>query len=267
MEGTGNKVEKVVGTRTSTQARSHAQKVLPHPNSGEGISTSTTITKNSPSSNKTGDYLEFKKPSSVWSDDNNSEFAIFKVEKIRKPLPGRSRVNSENNVFSMPVDPASFGEDPARKSKAWNRKYSMNIDYNNPPIDLMNSPIKETIKEQNFEDDEEEKYINPAHRETPLLRHNTFEPKAPWVFKDDRIFLFQEENEEMNLEDPSDIHMEISNGPASKFYSLDPLVEEVPRSKDIRMEQEGDSLLNMEVDMEGNYSFFNQQPNTDGFLS
>lgn len=267
MEGTGNKVEKVVGTRTSTQARSHAQKVLPHPNSGEGISTSTTITKNSPSSHKTMDYLEFKKPSSVWSDDNNSEFAIFKVEKIRKPLPGRSRVNSENNVFSMPVDSSTFEQDPVRKGKAWSRKYSMNIDYNNPKIDLINSPIKETIKEQNFEDDEEEKFMETDPRETPLIRHNTFQHKAPWVFNEDRIFLFPEENEEMNLENPSDIHMEISNGPASKFYSLDPLMEEAPRKQDSRMDLDGDSLLNMEVEMEGNYNFFNQAPTPDGFLS
>ena len=43
-------VEDYVITRSSTQARSHAQKVLPHPSSGEGIlgshnSTSTTMTK------------------------------------------------------------------------------------------------------------------------------------------------------------------------------------------------------------------------------
>jgi len=51
------KVQGYVGTRTSTQARSHAQKVLPNPSSGEAIagshnSTSTTLTKNSPISNK-----------------------------------------------------------------------------------------------------------------------------------------------------------------------------------------------------------------------
>ena len=51
------KVQDYVGTRTSTQARSHAQKVLPHPSSTEGInqshnSTSTTLTKGSPQSQK-----------------------------------------------------------------------------------------------------------------------------------------------------------------------------------------------------------------------
>lgn len=116
MAETGNKVEKVVGTRTSTQARSHAQKVLPHPSSGEAASTSATNTKNSPSSNKTGYCLDFRKSSSVCSDDN-SEFAIFKVEKVRRPLPGRSRVNSENNVFSIPVDDPGFGQDPVLKAK------------------------------------------------------------------------------------------------------------------------------------------------------
>lgn len=51
------KVQDYVGTRTSTQARSHAQKVLPHPSCADGVtqshnSTSTTLTKGSPQSNK-----------------------------------------------------------------------------------------------------------------------------------------------------------------------------------------------------------------------
>lgn len=115
-------VEKHVGTRTSTQARSHAQKVMPLPTSGEGAaashnSTSTTLTKNSPVSNKNFLDSDFKKAPSVASDDNNSEFAIFKVEKVRKPLVGRGRVNSENNVFSKDVVSPPFTSEPIKKGR------------------------------------------------------------------------------------------------------------------------------------------------------
>ena len=84
------KVQDYVGTRTSTQARSHAQKVLPHPNWVDGAnashnSTSTTLTKSSPHSNKNEIVPEFNNAHSVAADDeNSSEFAIFKVEKVRK---------------------------------------------------------------------------------------------------------------------------------------------------------------------------------------
>lgn len=247
MAGIGNKVEKVVKTRTSTQARSHAQKVLAHPNSGEGISTSATNTKNSPISNKAGYFLDFKKSSSVCSDENSSEFAIFKVEKVRRPLPGRSRVNSENNVFSIPVDELGLDQESIAKTKTWNRKCSMNIDYSQPKIDLWSSPIKETIKEHKFEDDEEEKEAHQIREFNPqvepqFFRRNTLDPKATWALGEDRLFLFDDEKEEMNLDnDPSDIHMDISNGPTSKFYSLDPQEEELggPRN-DVRMEYESD---------------------------
>uniref|UniRef100_A0A7S3JMI8 Uncharacterized protein n=1 Tax=Euplotes harpa TaxID=151035 RepID=A0A7S3JMI8_9SPIT len=83
------KVQDYVGTRTSTQARSHAQKVLPNQGSAEGAngshnSTLTTLTKSSPLSNKNEYPAEFKQTPSIASDENNNDLAIFKVEKVRK---------------------------------------------------------------------------------------------------------------------------------------------------------------------------------------
>lgn len=243
--------------------------MLPLPNSGEGISTSTTITKNSPSSNKTGYEIDIRKPSSVWSEDNSSEFAIFKVEKVRRPLPGRSRVNSENNVFSVPVFNPTFEQESYQRLKNWNRKHSMNIEIEHPKIDLTNSPIKEPIKEQKFEDDEEEKFMANDPLEAHLVRHNTFEHKSHWELKQERIFIFEEDdNQEMNLDNPSDINMEIDNGPTSKYYSLDPQDEDLTSKKDdIRMDNEWEGFGSMDVDEEDNFNFFNQQPNHNGFLS
>jgi hypothetical protein len=54
----------------------------------------------------------------------------------------------------------------------------MNIDIGNPKIDLINSPIKEPITEQKFEDDEEEKFLCNDPLEAHLVRHNTSENKA-----------------------------------------------------------------------------------------
>jgi len=174
------KVQGHVLTRTSTQARSHAQKVLSNPNSGKGIiishnSTSTTMTKNSPSSNKNELILDFKKDPSVSSDENNSEFAIFKVERIQKPLIGRSRLKSENNVFTIPVDNSTLPNVNGKKN--CNRKFSMNIEFERTKIDLISSPIREPIKEHVLEYEEEEKEGNEHLMETPLVRHNTIDFK------------------------------------------------------------------------------------------
>lgn len=125
----------------------------------------------------------------------------------------------------------------------------MNVDYGQPKIDLASSPINEPIKEQNFEDDEEEKEAHPfgglpvnLAGDTTLFRRNTFEPEAPRALDEDRLFLFHEEKEEMNLDShPSDIRMDISNGPTSKFYSLEPQEEEMSgRREDVHMEYESD---------------------------
>mmetsp|Transcript_8709 Transcript_8709/g.9894 ORF Transcript_8709/g.9894 Transcript_8709/m.9894 type:complete len:96 (-) Transcript_8709:269-556(-) len=94
---------------------------MPLPASGEGAtgshnSTSTTLTKNSPVSNKNFFESEYKKAPSVSSEDN-SEFAIFKVEKVRKPLMGRGRVNSENNVFSKDVVSPPFTSGNVKKGR------------------------------------------------------------------------------------------------------------------------------------------------------
>lgn len=80
------KVQDHVGTRTSTQARSHAQKVLPHPSTLEGQiqsnnTSSTTMTKGSPQSVKDDPKKEVKAGASENSDDGSNEFQIFKVEK------------------------------------------------------------------------------------------------------------------------------------------------------------------------------------------
>lgn len=188
------KVQEYVGTRTSTQARSHAQKVLPHPSSGEGItgshnSTSTTLTKNSPISNKNFFDAEFKKAPSVSSDENNSEFAIFKVEKVRKPLIGRSRVNSENIVLKDIEENSPFTSNQEKKGRNCMRKCSMNVEFSAPKTDLMNSPIKEPIKEHIFEDDEEEiKEVSDIN----LVKHNTFNPKPIEELEDAPIFRFHE---------------------------------------------------------------------------
>ena len=116
------KVQYYVGTRSSTQARSHAQKVLPHPSSTEGIidahiSSSTTLTKSSPISNNNLRDPELKKDPSYSSDENNSEYAIFKVEKVKKQIVGRDRAHSENNVFSVPFNAPNFDHKDQRHVK------------------------------------------------------------------------------------------------------------------------------------------------------
>lgn len=185
------KVEGYVGTRTSTQARSHAQKVLPHPSAGEGInqshnSTSTTFTKGSPQSQKNFVGLEYKKNPSIASDGDSSEFAIFKVEKVRKPMIGRDRVNSENNVFRFQVDSNCFSNGDEKRAKYSNRKYSMNIEVEHPKNDLIGSPIKECIKEQIGEDEEEDgmdEFPNLA-----FTRHKTCGAKPVESFDHNPLF-------------------------------------------------------------------------------
>ena len=90
------------------------------------------------------------------SDVDSCEFAIFKVEKIRKPMIGRDRVNSENNVFNIPVDNYDFSNMHESKARNWTRKYSVNVEFNYPQNDLTASPIKECIKEHISEDEEED---------------------------------------------------------------------------------------------------------------
>ena len=170
-----------VGTRTSTQARSHAQKVLPHPstievNPGSHNSSSTTMTKASPPSVKTLPNQELKHDGSVESDDGSSEFQIFKVEKIRKNMIGRDRVNSENNVFRFNLATSDFASNEDKHIKNTIRKFSMNDGNGHHVSDLVGSPIKESIKEQFNEDEDEEvkDHIPDAPR---IERHNTFEAK------------------------------------------------------------------------------------------
>lgn len=186
------KVQGYVVTRTSTQARSHAQKVLPHPSCVDGvnasyISTSTTLTKNSPQSNNNFMSPDFKKSQSVASDENSSEFAIFKVEKVRKQMVGRDRVNSENNVFSFPVDCSSFAANGHEKgTKNYNRKYSMNVEFYDPKNDLIGSPIKECIKEHISEDDEDD--VRDDYLEAPFTKPKACIPKPSDPFAGKPLF-------------------------------------------------------------------------------
>uniref|UniRef100_A0A7S3JFE6 Uncharacterized protein n=1 Tax=Euplotes harpa TaxID=151035 RepID=A0A7S3JFE6_9SPIT len=82
------KVQGYVGTRTSTQARSHAQKVLPQGSFVEGVSTlthsaSTGLTKSN-CQNTNDATPKFDKTQSIVSEECRSEYAIFKVERMKK---------------------------------------------------------------------------------------------------------------------------------------------------------------------------------------
>jgi len=129
-----------------------------------------------------------KKAPSISSDENNSEFAIFKVEKVKKTVIGRSRVNSENNVFTLPIDNSVLHTNSIKNGKKCNRKYSMNIEFESKKIDLMTSPIKEPIKEQIFEDEEEEKEFKGNMIETNFIRHNTTGAKEINKFEENQLF-------------------------------------------------------------------------------
>lgn len=174
-------VQDYVGTRTSTQARSHAQKVLPNPGTTEVVvnqshnSSSTTMTKGSPSSVKNVPANEAKQEFDNESDDASNEFAIFKVEKIRKQMIGRDRVNSENNVFRFNLGTGDFSSDNRRDIKACFRKHSMNNDIFTLKSDLIGSPIKECIKEQ-FNEEEEEESKEQFHHSL-LQKDKTVEKK------------------------------------------------------------------------------------------
>ena len=204
---TGNKVQDYVGTRTSTQARSHAQKVLPHPSCVDGAnashnSTSTTLTKSSPHSNKNEVAPELNKAHSVAGDDeNSSEFAIFKVEKVRNHKNGRDRVNSENNVFRFCVDDGRLDKPRDITGKQAGRKYSVNVDFVNRKSDLIASPIKEPIKEQVNEDEEE---LKEGLYEPPIIKHNTFNSKSFNLFEDNGLFGLRHKENDFHL-DISDI--------------------------------------------------------------
>ena len=199
--GTGNKVQDYVGTRTSTQARSHAQKVLPHPSCADGAnashnSTSTTLTKSSPHSNKNEVAPELSKAHSVAGDDeNSSELAIFKVEKVRSNKNGRDRVNSENNVFRFCVDDSRLDKPQDIAVKQACRKYSVNVDFVNRKSDLIASPIKEPIKEQVSEDEEEIK-----ESIMPIVKHNTYNQKAFDRFDNNGLFGLCHKENDLNLE-------------------------------------------------------------------
>jgi hypothetical protein len=134
------------------------------------------MTKGSPPSVKNVPAKEQKHDGSVESDDGSAEFQIFKVEKIKKPIIGRDRVNSENNVFRFNMATSEFVGQEDRHIKNAIRKFSMNNEYNPHVSDLVGSPIKESIKEQfNEDEDEEAKDDLPAPR---IERQTSFEPKA-----------------------------------------------------------------------------------------
>lgn len=260
------KVQDYVGTRTSTQARSHAQKVLPHPNWADGVtashnSTSTTLTKGSPQNDKIEATPEFKKTQSFASDENNSEFAIFKVEKVRTNKVGRDRVYSENNVFRSSEDDTDFQKDRENRDRGTYRKNSMNVEFNNHKSDLIGSPIKEAIKEQFSEDEEEE-----GKEDFPTLRfekHKTCDPRALDWFDGNPLFWLNNKTNDLNLdtfdkECSPEFPMDIDDGLGllnSLTYAKGYLHKE---EKDKEMEPNHEDSYSMEVEIEDNYYPINQ---------
>lgn len=254
------KVQDHVGTRTSTQARSHAQKVLPHPNTLEANvqshnSSSTTMTKGSPPSVKNSQMKEWKPEGSVESDDGASEFQIFKVEKVKKQIVGRDRVNSENNVFKFNIVTSEFVDDNERIHRANNRKLSLNNDAPNYKNDLVGSPIKETIKEHFNEDEDEEA---KDHFPVPQMeKQKTFEPKHFEEFENDSLFSLHKKEQEMNLDSiaqpDNDFPMEIDDGWAP-WNSLQIMNEWKPsqRSADKSMDNNNEFHFGMDIDMDDN---------------
>lgn len=207
-----------------------------------------------------------KKAPSISSDENNSEFAIFKVEKVKKTVIGRSRVNSENNVFTLPIDNSVLHTNSIKNGKKCNRKYSMNIEFESKKIDLMTSPIKEPIKEQIFEDEEEEKEFKGNMIETNFIRHNTTGAKEINKFEENQLFLFEGDKDQMNLDQPSDFNMEINEAFVPQCNSLNGMEESRSKEEaDFELERRKDCLLNMDVDMEDNFNPFNQHFADFGF--
>ena len=256
------KVQDYVGTRTSTQARSHAQKVLPHPstleaNAGSHNSSSTTMTKPSPPSVKTLPNKDLRHDGSVESDDGSSEFQIFKVEKIKKNVIGRDRVNSENNVFRFNLATSDFAPADNRHIKNACRKFSMNDGSGHHVSDLVGSPIKESIKEQfNEDEDEEVKDLNPPPR---IERHNTFEPKELDWFEGNSLFNLHADQQEMNLEsldqaDVSDFPMDVDEGlaPLNSLHNMNDLADR-SSGMDQELVSHNDHNYVSDIEMEDNY--------------
>lgn len=142
---------------------------------------------------------ESKHCQSVASDEANSDYAIFKIEKVRKQQFGRDRVNSENNVFRIAVDNYSFVNIPMNGMQETNRKYSMNIDFHDSKNDLITSPMNEFIKEQISEDDEEED-VREDFLEVPFIKHKTCDPKPSDLFDSKPLFCHDNKGNDMNLE-------------------------------------------------------------------
>lgn len=239
------KVESYVKTRSSTQARSHAQKVLPHPSSEEAKafnSESTTLSKSSPENRKFVDNNDDKKSSSVNSDENSSEFMVFKVEKVRRNNHYRSRVNSETQVITPLGVGTEFPNNNISITKSKFRKNSVNCDYDNRGIDLSGSPINECIKEQNNEDDEDE-HRDDILPEFCLEKKKTFDDKLVDAFADHNRMCFLDNPVELNLEAPgSDFPMDVEEG-IRPGNSINPIHNPIiSNNEDVDME-DGSNLL------------------------
>ena len=91
----------------------------------------------------------------------------------------------------------------------------MNVEFNNHKSDLIGSPIKESIKEQLSEDDEED-----AKADFPDLKfekHKTCEPKPIDWFDGNPLFWLNNQNNDLNLDAldkhcASDFPMDIDDG-------------------------------------------------------
>lgn len=156
------------------------------------------MTKPSPQSNKNFLIPESKHCQSVVSDEASSDYAIFKIEKVRKQPFGRDRVNSENNVFRIALDNCSFANMPMDEIRETNRKYSMNIDFHDTKNDLLTSHMNEFIKEQISEDEEED--MREDFLEVPFIKHKTCDPKPSNLFDSKPLFCHDNKGNDMNLE-------------------------------------------------------------------
>lgn len=241
------KVQEVVGTRTSTQARSHAQKVLPHPSEAEKTnpsfnSASTWLTKSSPESNKN---VNSSKLVNQGMDENSSEFMVFKVEKVRKPIIGRDRVNSENNIFTAFRAQEGFSKEESLKEIF--RKNSMNCELDDHQADLL-MPPNEWIKERCDESDEEEAKEDFA--QTLFEKKRTLEPEHRNFFEDNHEFHLLPPDQDLNLESsnqPDEFPMDIDDaiGPCNSLNIM-----QVDRHEDSDANMEDGSHLHFCMDVE-----------------
>lgn len=131
----------------------------------------------------------------------------------------------------------------------------MNEDFACRKSDLMGSPIKEWIKEQFNEDEEED-----AKEELPEVtfqKHNTFNPRPLNCFEESPLFWFNNKANDLNLDyfdKPwNEFPMDIDDGLAP-WNSLNFMNENFKANEvDKIMDQSDDAPYSMDVVIEDNY--------------